>query len=141
MTGLVTFTASVVVEAGTLSVNSLKETSRASKVAPYTWAYYKINLKASSITWARSYIDHKGGIRGVRANLRQKSKRKSSKSRFFAFHLNYPLYNTMNPPLQIPRIPLCEILPNSRSQVVATRNYRAYWTEILQKENLSSSTC
>jgi hypothetical protein len=47
----------------------------------------------------------------------------------------------MNQPPRTPRIPLCEVSPNSRSRVVAARDYGARWSEISQKENLPYSTC
>lgn len=47
----------------------------------------------------------------------------------------------MPPPPHTPRIPLCEVSPNSRSRVVSARDYGAPWIAISEQENLPYSTC
>lgn len=66
---------------------------------------------------------------------------KSPKPRFFAFYPQPPFNSTMPRPPNTPRPPLCEVSPNSRSRVVAAREYGIKFTNIARGENLRPGTC
>jgi hypothetical protein len=71
----------------------------------------------------------------------QKSTRISLKPRFFAFYPQPPFNTTMPRPPNTPRLPLCEVSPNSRSRVVAAHDYGTKFADIARGENLTLSTC
>ena len=61
--------------------------------------------------------------------------------RFFAFHPQPPS-NAIMPRLpSIPRQPLCEVSPNSRSRVVSAHEYGSKFADIARGETLLPSTC
>lgn len=67
-----------------------------------------------------------------------KSKRKSSKPRFYAFYTNHP--PSMKAP-GAPRKPLGEVSPNQRSRVVGARDHGIPFPVIARMERLVDSTC
>jgi hypothetical protein len=60
---------------------------------------------------------------------------------FSRFCTQPPYFPTMPPLPHTPRIPLCELSPNTRSRVVSAHDYDIRYRDIAEQENLSSSTC
>ena len=67
-----------------------------------------------------------------------KSKRKTSKPRFYAFSTNHP---TLMKLPGAPRKPLGEVSPNQRSRVVGSRDHGIPFPVIARMESLTDTTC